>query len=296
MPPLVSVIIATYNRSNVLPFSIGSVLQQTLGDFELLVVGDGCTDDSAAVVQAITDPRVHWFNLPNNSGHQSEPNNEGLRLAKGKYIAYLGHDDLWLPHHLKSLVDEMEKGADLAYGLTLMLPSKLLERQLFPFLAEYSHGMWIPPSSMLHKKSVTDGVGGWRHYQELVQHPEAELWMRAGQANYKFACSGRLTAIKFPAGKRKDVYKTRDCHEQTAWFKRIQEEENFERTELVKTLFTTTQALCQAFATKPYCVLWRELAQETRSRLKQRLFPTLPKKGASVETMRKYKGLKPKSR
>ena len=296
MTPLVSVIIATYNRSNVLPFSIGSVLAQTFGDFELLVIGDGCTDDSETVVQAITDPRVRWLNLPTNSGHQSEPNNEGLRLAQGKYIAYLGHDDLWLPHHLESLVREMEKGDDLAYGLTLMMPSLLLERQIFPLQAAYSRGMWIPPSSMMHRKSVTDSVGGWRHYQTLVEHPEAELWMRAQEGGYKFTCSGRLTAIKFPAGKRKDVYKTRDCHEQAAWLKRIQEEENFERTELVQTLFATTQAVDQAFATKPYRVLLRELAQETRSRLKQRLLPTSPKKGASIETMRKYKGLEPKSR
>jgi len=98
--PRVSVIIATYNWSSVLPYSIGSVLRQTMQDFEILVVGDGCTDDSEAVVAAIGDPRIRWFNLPANSGHQSAPNNEGLRQARGELIAYLGHDDLWLPHHL----------------------------------------------------------------------------------------------------------------------------------------------------------------------------------------------------
>src|SRR5690349_20582249 len=98
--PLVSIIMATYNWSSVLPYSIGSVQHQTLPDFELLVVGDGCTDDSAEVVGAIGDPRVRWIGLENNSGHQSVPNNEGLRQARGEIIAYLGHDDLWLPDHL----------------------------------------------------------------------------------------------------------------------------------------------------------------------------------------------------
>jgi hypothetical protein len=91
--PRVSVLIATYNWSAVLPFSIGSVLAQTFGDFELLVIGDGCTDDSAAVVAAIDDPRVRWINLPQNTGHQSAPNNRGLQEARGELIAYLGHDD-----------------------------------------------------------------------------------------------------------------------------------------------------------------------------------------------------------
>ena len=95
-PPLVTVIIATYNWSSVLPFAVGSALGQTFRNLEVLVVGDGCTDDSEAVVTAIDDPRLRWINLPENTGHQSGPNNEGLRQARGQLIAYLGHDDLWL--------------------------------------------------------------------------------------------------------------------------------------------------------------------------------------------------------
>lgn len=85
--PRVTVIIPTYNWSSALPYSIGSVLRQGFGDFELLVIGDGCTDDSAAVVGGIGDPRVRWINLPVNAGHQSAPNNEGIRQARGDVIA-----------------------------------------------------------------------------------------------------------------------------------------------------------------------------------------------------------------
>src|SRR6185295_19675688 len=91
--PRVTVIVATYNYSTVLPFSIASVLDQTFADFELLVIGDCCTDESATIVQAMPDRRVHWHNLPANTGHQSGPNNEGLRRASGEAVAYLGHDD-----------------------------------------------------------------------------------------------------------------------------------------------------------------------------------------------------------
>src|SRR6185436_5194467 len=116
--PRVTVIIPTYNWSSVLPFSIGSVLRQTFLDFELLVLGDGCTDDSESVVSRTGDERVRSINLPANTGHQSGPNNEGLRQARGEIVAYLGHDDLWLPHHLASIVSTFDRSnTDFAYAL-----------------------------------------------------------------------------------------------------------------------------------------------------------------------------------
>ena len=93
--PRVTIILPTYNWSSVLRHAIASVLRQTFADFELLVIGDGCTDDSAQVVAEAADPRVRWIALPENSGHQSGPNNIGLSEARGEIIAYHGHDDLW---------------------------------------------------------------------------------------------------------------------------------------------------------------------------------------------------------
>ena len=77
--PRVTVIIATYNWSTVLPYAINSVLDQTMTDFELLVVGDGCTDDSEQVVTAIKDPRVRWINLANE--HRPSIGSEQPRIA-----------------------------------------------------------------------------------------------------------------------------------------------------------------------------------------------------------------------
>ncbi len=230
MNPSVSVIIPTYNWSSVLPYSIGSVLRQTFTDFELLVVGDGCTDDSEAVVGRVGDPRVEWINLPTNTGHQSEPNNEGLRQARGQFIAYLGHDDLWLPHHLSCLVSALEQGADLAYGISLILPGEPNGYHTWPYppCEGYQPGMWIPPTSVVHRHSITDHVGGWRHHRELDTDPEVELWRRAYTAHYRFVFVPRLTAVKFPASTRRDVYKLRPCHEQADWSKRIEKEDDFE--------------------------------------------------------------------
>src|SRR5271170_574706 len=114
--PVVTVIIQTFNRSNILEYAIGSVLAQTFADWELLVMGDGCTDDSAEVVARFTDPRIRFVNLRERVGDQSGPNNEGVRLARGRYVAYLNHDDIWLSDHLEKTVAALDSSdADLVF-------------------------------------------------------------------------------------------------------------------------------------------------------------------------------------
>src|SRR3954470_16607752 len=117
--PAISVIIATYNRSRALACAIESVLRQTFTDWELLVVGDGCTDDTVETVAEYMrrDVRVRFINLERNWGEQSGPNNVGRTLARAPLIAYLSHDDLWLPHHLKACSEVLAvTRADLVLG------------------------------------------------------------------------------------------------------------------------------------------------------------------------------------
>ena len=102
--PTVSVIIAAYNRSNVLRYALRSALAQDFSDFEVLVIGDACTDDTEEVVASFADPRVSYLNLPLNFGEQSGPNNVGIARAQGRYIAFLNHDDFWFPDHLSAAV------------------------------------------------------------------------------------------------------------------------------------------------------------------------------------------------
>ena len=114
----VSIITATYNRSDVLRYAIESVLSQTYTDLEQIIVGDACADDTAEVVASFSDPRLSFVNRAANWGEQSVPNNDGFSLASGTLIAYLNQDDLWFPDHLGSLVSFIDQtGADLAYAL-----------------------------------------------------------------------------------------------------------------------------------------------------------------------------------
>jgi glycosyltransferase involved in cell wall biosynthesis len=286
MPPRVSVIIATYNWSTVLPYSIGSVLRQTFTDFELLVVGDACTDDSESVVRGIADPRVRWINLPVNTRHQSGPNNEGLRQACGELIAYLGHDDLWLPRHLELLVNAFDStGCDVAYSLGGNVAPE--QDFLWPTIPRPEEGSFSSPLCTVHRKRVTDEIGGWRHYRELEMMPDVELWRRAQAAGYRFAFVPRLTGIKFPAGWRRDVYQARPFHEQARWLERIESEPDFEERALVSLVVDRRLP-----AGLPYRDLLRHVARETAARLRRRLaLPFAFGKTKNIDELRRFKGL-----
>ncbi len=222
--PRVTVIIPTYNWSTVLPYSIGSVLAQMFTDFELLVVGDGCTDDSEVVVQGIDDPRVRWINIA-PTGHQSGPNNEGLRQARGELIAYLGHDDLWLPHHLARHVAALES-SDVSCSLAAIIGED--ESVIRCAMLDLSRGWWAPPSAIAHRKAVTVELGGWRDHRTMTDAPEAELLRRLLTAGKRYVLVPRMTVIKLSAGLRRNVYQERPSHEQAAWWKRIQTEPDVE--------------------------------------------------------------------
>jgi glycosyltransferase involved in cell wall biosynthesis len=286
--PRVSVLIATYNWSSVLPFSIGSALRQTFTDFEVLVIGDGCTDDSEQVVATIGDPRVRWIGLPVNSGHQSAPNNEGLRQARGEIIAYLGHDDLWLPHHLHSCVETLDRsGADLAFGIMARVGGD--GQTIRPMVMRPHLRWWGPPSSFAHGRAMTTALGRWRDHRELRVSPEADLLSRAAAAGRRFTFTSRLSGIKFPAAERRDVYKLRPWHEQAAWSARIEREPDLERA-LLAQLVVDGEELDQ--------LLYRRLVQrffgETVNRFRRRLARRwwgLRRRGELIAALRRYKGL-----
>ena len=87
--PSVTVIIPTYNRSGALKLTLETVLYQTFKDYEVWIVGDGCSDDSGQIVASFGEDRFRWLNLPENSGTPCMPRNEGLKRANGRYIAIL---------------------------------------------------------------------------------------------------------------------------------------------------------------------------------------------------------------
>jgi glycosyltransferase involved in cell wall biosynthesis len=219
--PLVSVVIATYNWSSVLRCAIESVRRQTYRSWELLVIGDGCTDDSETVVASFGDARIRWTNLPRNSGSQSLPNNAGIELAQGEYIAYLGHDDIWLPAHLACLVTAAERArAGMAVSICLSLgPSGSNIRWLQP-PRPFAPGVAVPPSSVLHRRDLVAQVGGWVDYRELVRPPDLEFIDRLADSPLGWAETNVLTACKFNSALRPGSYRERRSDEQESALRR----------------------------------------------------------------------------
>lgn len=110
--PTVSIVIPAYNAAWCIERAVDSVLAQTFRDFELIVVDDGSTDDTAEVL-AVYRGALRVVTQPN--GGMSSARNAGIRAATGRYIAFLDADDRWLPDKLALQVEVLEARPDLAF-------------------------------------------------------------------------------------------------------------------------------------------------------------------------------------
>lgn len=129
--PFFSVIIPTYNRADLLPKAIDSVVAQTYSDWELLIVDDGSKDNTREVVAAYKDPRVKY--IYQNNAERSAARNNGITNATGTYLCFLDSDDYYVPERLSQLYAALEKKnfpvAAFYTGLQLLQGEKLLQRE-----------------------------------------------------------------------------------------------------------------------------------------------------------------------
>ena len=109
MAGLVSVIMPSYNTGAYIKKSIESVLEQTYQEWELIIIDDCSADNTDNIVKMyISDPRIKYFRNERNSG-AAISRNRAIREAKGKWIAFLDSDDLWMPEKLEKQIRYMEK-------------------------------------------------------------------------------------------------------------------------------------------------------------------------------------------
>lgn len=111
-PALVSVVIPAYNCASYIAETLDSVIRQNHPKLEVIVVDDGSTDHTKDVVASVKSDRVKYV-YQQNSGGPSGPRNTGIRLAQGKYVAFLDSDDIMLPGKIQCAVDLLNRQPNL---------------------------------------------------------------------------------------------------------------------------------------------------------------------------------------
>ncbi len=191
--PVASVIIPTYNRSNLINEAIDSALRQTFCNFELLVVDDGSTDSTAEVVNKYKDSRIKYFYKQN--GGLASARNFGISKATGQYIVFLDDDDLLFDNFLQTMIEKLEQNNQygLAYCRYLnVFPDGREEISFGPerffsgFLTQY-YFKKIPdilPSATLFRKSVFEE----QLFDEYLRvYEDQDFFLRLSK-NVKFLC------------------------------------------------------------------------------------------------------------
>lgn len=115
--PKVSVVIPTYNRADILPYAVNSVLQQTYGDFELLICDDASPDHTAAVVAQWQDPRIRYIRHPQNI-QRSRNMRSGYEAAQGEYFIKFDDDDALTPDFLARTVAVLDQHPNVDFVCT----------------------------------------------------------------------------------------------------------------------------------------------------------------------------------
>ncbi len=186
MPPLVSVIIPTWNRASLLVEAVNSVLQQTEKRIEVLVCDDGSTDDSRRLVEALGDPRVKWIDGP-RFGRPAPARNRGIAVARGKWVAFLDSDDTWHPLKLEMQIRVLQSSGLRACSTNAERMISAGTQNVGPLLnyqkneislAEIVGTNWVVCSSMLLDRAILSEAGGFPEGPEFKAIEDYALWVK----------------------------------------------------------------------------------------------------------------------
>jgi glycosyltransferase EpsE len=185
----ISINLITYNRSKYIEESIGSVLQQSFQDWELIIVDDASTDDTENIIKNYIkqDKRIKYYKNKTNLGIVKS-RNLALKKSSGKYIAVLDSDDVWCDKNkLKKQIDFLEKNKDyvLVGGGVVLIDEKgnkigKIKNKTYnsKIKSNILYKNQISHSSVLFKKKDVLKVGGYD--ESLKVGEDYDLWLRLG--------------------------------------------------------------------------------------------------------------------
>ncbi|MBR2958422.1 MAG: glycosyltransferase family 2 protein [Bacteroidales bacterium] len=188
--PLFSVIIPLYNKAPYVGKTIDSVLGQTLGNYELIIVDNGSNDGSHEIVAAFTDHRIKIVRLEENVG-VSNARNKGVSLASAPHITFLDADDWWEPTFLEEMAGLIDRHPDAGIYGTGYYIVKNGKKRLAPigvdegfeegeinYCAVYAKTLCMPLTSITvaMPKAIFDETGGFKPHLKLGE--DFDLWVR----------------------------------------------------------------------------------------------------------------------
>jgi glycosyltransferase involved in cell wall biosynthesis len=185
--PLVSIIVPVYNGTKYLESTVKTLMGQSYENFELLLINDGSTDNSNALIVklASTDNRIKPLNKVN--GGIANARNYGIKHAKGEFVAFCDQDDFWLPNKLSEQVPLFEnKRVGLVYSFSMKeyaFPTK----QVITIRKDNGRGKvfsslvaenLIPTCTVVVRKSIFEQVGFFNEKKSLMGVDDWDLWLR----------------------------------------------------------------------------------------------------------------------
>jgi glycosyltransferase involved in cell wall biosynthesis len=156
--PFFTVVIPTFNRANMISGAIKSVLEQTFKDFELIVIDDGSTDQTAHIIAGFNDERIK-YNYQHNT-ERSQARNNGIKLARGRYICFLDSDDQYCSNHLQvfyEYVTQYHFPVALLFSNPIVIHQNIEKKDIYPspekddVLSYILHHSIIPDRVCIHR-------------------------------------------------------------------------------------------------------------------------------------------------
>lgn len=188
----VSVVIPTYNQADYLRVAIQSVIDQTYGDYEILVINNFSQDHTTKVVDEFSDPRISLVHF-HNHGIIAASRNKGIELAKGDLVAFLDSDDYWYATKLERCVAEMKSVVDVVcHGEMWIKNGKPYKKVVYgpevraKYLSLLLEGNCISTSATIVRKSCLEKVERFHDNSNIVTAEDYDLWLRIAKSGCAF--------------------------------------------------------------------------------------------------------------
>lgn len=234
--PVFSVVVATYGRDSKIIPTLLSVANQSFRDFEVLVVSDGPFSKTLKDIVSSFGKSFYLYSIPTRTRSQSGPNNFGLEVARGKYIAYLGHDDVWSTEHLSCLADAYKSYgySDFAVSGCIYFGPAGTEDQ-FTWITgifensdlEAAGKYFFPPSSFSHKRSLFNEILQWPEPLSTRRPVDQEFLIGAFERGCSFVSTKKISVFKFASAQRYLSYLCPDDYEQHQILKLMRKKSRF---------------------------------------------------------------------